>query len=321
MGLGTKSDTNIRKGFSYMKMGFNIGKTLKSIKRDRVLYFMLMPAIVYFIIFHLIPLAGMTLAFEDYRIIGKNVWVGSKYFEMLFSSPAFFGVLRNTVIISAMKILICFPIPIIFSLIVNEVRSVGFRKYVQSVIYLPHFLSWIVITGIWISLLSPSSGGYNLILNFFNIPSADFMTSKSAIRWVLVFSEMWRSTGWDSIIYLAAIMRINPSFYEAAYMDGATKIQQMRYITLPQLKSTIVTVFILNLGFFMNAGFDQVFNFMNDSVISVVDILDTFVYRIGLTNGQYSFATAASLFKGVMGVILIFSTHFISKKISGKGLW
>jgi putative aldouronate transport system permease protein len=244
-----------------------------------------------------------------------------KYFRMLFGSPAFLDVLKNTVIISAMKILICFPIPIILSLLINEVRSNGFRKYVQSVVYLPHFLSWVVIAGIWISLLSPSGGAVNVILNFFHIPSMDFMTNKGSIRWVFVFSEMWRSAGWDSIIYLAAIMNISPSYYEAAYIDGASHLQQMRYITLPELKSTIITVFILNLGFFMNAGFDQVFNFMNDSVISVVDILDTYVYRIGLLNGQYSFGTAASLFKGVLGVILIFSTHFISKKISGKGLW
>jgi putative aldouronate transport system permease protein len=147
------------------------------------------------------------------------------------------------------------------------------------------------------------------------------MTSKDHIRWVFVFSEMWRSAGWDSIIYLAAIMRISPKLYEAAYLDGATRIQQMKYITLPELKSTIVTVFILNLGFFMNAGFDQVFNFMNDSVISAVDILDTYVYRIGLLNGQYAYATAASLFKGIIGIVLILATHLISKRITGKGVW
>jgi len=147
------------------------------------------------------------------------------------------------------------------------------------------------------------------------------MTSKDQIRWVLVFSEMWRSAGWDSIIYLAAIMKISPSLYEAARMDGASGLQQMRYITLPEMSNTIITVFILNLGFFMNAGFDQVFNFMNDSVISVVDILDTYVYRIGILNGQYAYATAASLFKGVIGVVLIFGTHFLAKRLTGKGVW
>lgn len=321
--MENKSDLSIitNKNHNNSKLGLKLRRNFKSIKRDKIIYLMLLPTLVYFIIFNIIPLIGMKLAFEDFRIVGNNIWVGTKYFAMLFGSPAFLGVMANTVIISTMKILICFPIPIIFSLILNEVRGRKYRNYVQSVVYLPHFLSWVVIAGIWISLLSPSNGAVNQILGFFHIPSVDFMTDKGSIRWVLVFSEMWRSMGWDSIIYIAAIMKISPSFYEAAYIDGATRLQQMRYITLPELKSTIVTVFILNLGFFLNAGFDQVFNLMNDSVISSIDILDTFVYRIGLINGQYSFATAASLFKGVMGVILIFVTHLLSKKITGKGLW
>jgi putative aldouronate transport system permease protein len=294
---------------------------LTQMKRDWVLYVMLFPAILYFVIFHIIPLIGMKMAFQDYRIIGPNEWVGLKYFKMLFHSPAFYQVMKNTVIISTMKIIFVFPIPILLSLMTNEVRNLKYRKYVQSVIYLPHFLSWVVIAGVWISLLDPSGGGVNVIRNFFHLPSLDFMTSKDHIRWVLVFSEMWRSAGWDSIIYIAAIMKISPSLYEAAYMDGANQIQQMIHITLPELRNTIITVFILNLGFFMNAGFDQVFNMMNNSVISVVDILDTFVYRIGILNGQFAIATAASLFKGVIGMILIFGTHFISKRITGKGVW
>jgi len=291
------------------------------IKRDWVLYAMLLPALLYFSIFHVIPLIGMKLAFQDYRIIGDNVWVGLKHFKVLFSSPAFLDVLKNTIIISSMKVIFFFPIPIILSLIINEVRNGPFRKYVQSVIYLPHFLSWVVITGIWISLLSPVDGGINVIRNFFQLPSLDYMTSKDHIRWVLVISETWRSAGWDSIIYLAAIMKISPGLYEAAKIDGASSLQQMRYITIPELLSTVITVFILNLGFFMNAGFDQVFNMINDSVISVIDILDTYVYRIGILNGQYAYATAASLFKGIIGVVLILSTHFISKRVSGKGVW
>ena len=147
------------------------------------------------------------------------------------------------------------------------------------------------------------------------------MTSKNWIRWVLFASETWRSLGWDSIIYLAALMRISPSLYESADMDGAGALQKAWYITIPELGPTMITVFILNLGFFMSAGFDQVFNMMNDSVISVVDILDTYVYRIGLMNMQYSFSTAASLFKGVIGLILILSTHSMAKRITGKGLW
>jgi len=291
------------------------------VKKDWVIYLMLFPAILYFVIFNVIPIIGMKLAFQDYRVIGDNIWVGLKHFKVLFSSPAFFDVLQNTIIISSMKIIFFFPIPIVLSLMINELRNGPFRKYVQSVIYLPHFLSWVVIAGVWISLLSPDGGGINVIRNFFQLPSLDYMTSKDHIRWVLVFSEMWRSAGWDSIIYLAAIMKISPSLYEAARIDGASTFQQMRFITFPQLLSTVVVVFILNLGFFLNAGFDQVFNMINDSTISKIDILDTYVYRIGILNGQYAYATAASLFKGVIGVILILSTHFISKRLTGKGVW
>ncbi|MGG3507531.1 ABC transporter permease subunit [Paenibacillus lautus] len=296
-------------------------KVLRRLRQDWVLYAMLSLPLLYFFIFHIIPLYGMKLAFQDYRILGDHVWVGWKHFKTLFSSPAFTSVLQNTIIISLMKIVFVFPIPIMLSLLINEVRSSKYRKYVQSVVYLPHFLSWVVIAGIWISLLNPAEGGVNLIANFFQLPSVDYMTSKEHIRWVLVFSEIWRSAGWDSIIYLAAIMKISPGLYEAAKIDGATRLQQMRFITLPHLYSTVVTVFILNLGFFMNAGFDQVFNFMNDSIISRVDILDTYVYRIGIGNGQFAYATAASLFKGVIGIILILGTHFISKRFSGKGVW
>ncbi|RIX51227.1 sugar ABC transporter permease [Paenibacillus nanensis] len=296
-------------------------KALRRMRKDWVIYAMLFFPLLYFVIFHVIPLYGMKLAFQDYRILGDHVWVGWKHFKVLFSSPAFGSVMENTIIISLMKIIFVFPIPIALSLLINEVRSSKYRKYVQSVVYLPHFLSWVVIAGIWISLLNPTDGGVNLIANLFGIPSVDYMTSKEHIRWVFVVSEIWRSAGWDSIIYLAAILKISPGLYEAAKIDGASRLQQMIYITLPHLYSTIVTVFILNLGFFMNAGFDQVFNFMNDSVISVVDILDTYVYRIGIGNGQFAYATAASLFKGTIGIVLILGTHFISKRISGKGVW
>ncbi|MEG0439380.1 MAG: ABC transporter permease subunit [Solibacillus sp.] len=296
-------------------------KTLKRMRKDLILYVMLLPGFIYFTIFHIIPIVNMKLAFEDYKIIGENTWAGMKHFNTLFSSPAFLDVLQNTIIISSMKIIFIFPIPIILSLLINELRFGPYRKFIQSISYLPHFLSWVVIAGIWITLLNPADGAINVIRNFFNLPSIDFMTSKEHIRWVLVFSEMWRSAGWDTILYIAAILKISPSLYEAAKMDGASTFQQMRYITLPAMVSTVITVFILNLGFFMNAGFDQVFNLMNDSVLSVIDILDTYVYRIGLMNGQYAYATAASLFKGVIGLILILGTHFISKKITGKGVW
>ena len=229
--------------------------------------------------------------------------------------------MRNTLIISFMKYVLLFPLFVAFALVLNELRSTRFRKYVQVVSYLPHFLSWVVIAGIWIAFLNPTTGAVNQVLGWMGVGPIDFLTDKGAIRWVLFFSEAWRSLGWDSIIFFTAIIGIDPALFEAARMDGAGRWQLIRYITMPALVIPMTTVFILNLGFFMSAGFDQVFNFTNPAVSSVIDILDTYIYRIGLEQGQYSLATAVSLIKGAVGVILVLSTHFLSKRYTGKGVW
>jgi putative aldouronate transport system permease protein len=288
---------------------------------DKVLYLMLLPGMIYFLLFHVWPIVGMKLAFYEYRILGDNVYVGLKYFHDLFGTPLFSTVLANTLIISAMKLVLIFPIPILFALMLSELMNGVFRKAVQVIAYLPHFLSWVVIAGIWFEFLSPSTGAVNELLQLFGVPAHDFLTDKSAIRWVLVISEAWRSIGWDSIIFLAAIVGINPSLYEAAYVDGANRWHIVSRIIVPHLYIPMVTVFILNVGFIMNAGLDQVLNFTNASVNSRIDIIDTYVYRVGLINGQYSFATAANLFKSVIGVVLVLSTHFTSKKLTSKGAW
>ena len=293
----------------------------KQIKKDRMLYLLLLPAIIFFIVFHYCPILLTKLAFEDFKFVGPNVWVGLKHFKELFASGIFLSVLENTIIISTMKMVFIFPIPIILSLLINEVQHSKYRKYVQGVLFMPHFLSWVVIAGIFISLLSPTTGAINEIIVIMGGDPISFLTNTSWIRWILVISEMWRSAGWDSLFYIAAILRINQSLYEAARIDGAGRFKQMINITLPELKSTIAILFIMNLGFFMDAGFDQVFNLMNDSVTSTVDILDTYVYRIGLLNGEISYATAVGLFKGLIGIILIMGSHFVLKKKTGKGIW
>ncbi|MDR0267167.1 ABC transporter permease subunit [Paenibacillus sp.] len=294
---------------------------LKQIRADKILYLMLLPAIVFYALFHIWPIYEMKLAFYDYRIIGDDVFVGFKHFKELFNTPIFTQVIVNTLVISAMKMFLLFPLPILFALALNEFMNGGFRKTVQVVSYLPHFLSWVVIAGVWYEFLSPSTGAINQILTFFGLQPHDFLTEKSSIRWVLVASEAWRSLGWDSIIYLAAIIGISPTLYEAARVDGAGRWHIMTRIVLPHLFIPMVTIFILNIGFIMNAGLDQILNFKNDSVASHIDIIDTFVYRMGLLNGQYSLATAANLFKSVIGVVLVLSTHFLSKKMTGKGAW
>lgn len=296
-------------------------KTLQHMWKDRVLYLMLAPTLIYFLIFRVWPIINMRLAFCNYRAKGPWEFAGLKYFEMIFKSSTFMEILRNTLIISFMKYILLFPFFVIFALLLNEIRCGKFRKYVQIISYMPHFLSWVVIAGIWISMLSVSGGAVNQIMGWFGLDAVDFMTNKGTIRWVLFFSEGWRSLGWDSIVYFTAILAISPDLYEAATVDGAKRIDIIRYIILPALVVPMTTMFILNLGFFMTAGFDQVFNFTNQSVNSVIDILDTYVYRIGLESGQYSLATAVALIKGIVGVFLVLVTHLVSKKVTGKGVW
>ena len=296
-------------------------KTLQHMWKDRVLYLMLAPTLIYFLIFRVWPIINMRLAFCNYRAKGPWEFAGLKYFDMIFKSSTFMEILRNTLIISFMKYILLFPFFVIFALLLNEIRCGKFRKYVQIISYMPHFLSWVVIAGIWISMLSVSGGAVNQIMGSFGLDAVDFMTNKGTIRWVLFFSEGWRSLGWDSIVYFTAILAISPDLYEAATVDGAKRIDIIRYIILPALVVPMTTMFILNLGFFMTAGFDQVFNFTNQSVNSVIDILDTYVYRIGLESGQYSLETAVALIKGIVGVFLVLVTHLVSKKVTGKGVW
>lgn len=284
-------------------------------------YLMLLPGLIYFGIFHYFAFFEARLAFQEYRILGDNIWVGFKHFFTLFGSPVFLQVLANTFIISAMKIVFVFPLPIILALLLNELRGPRLRRGIQSVIYLPHFLSWVVIAGIFIAVLSPSDGAVNDLRAVFGLQPVAYMTEAGAIRWVVVFSEAWRSAGWDSLLYFAAIIAIDPQLYDAAEMDGASRWQKMRYITLPGIVPTIATLFILNVGLFLNAGFDQIFNLSNDAIRDRIDIIDTYVYRLGLQSGQFSLATAAGLFKGVVGMLMIVAAHNFSKKLTGKGVW
>jgi len=262
----------------------------------------------------------MRLAFYKYSARSDWQFVGFKYFSMIFSSPGFLSILKNTLIISFMKYILLFPFFVIFAILLNEMRMKGMRKLVQVISYLPHFLSWVVIAGIWISMLS-LFGGVNQILSVFRIEAKDFMTDRSIIRWILFYCEGWRSLGWDSIIFFTAILSIEPSLYEAAEIDGGSRWVIIRHIILPALITPMVTMFILNLGFFLNAGFDQVLNFSNDAVLSTIDILDTYIYRIGIQGGQYSLATAVSLVKGVVGLVLVLITHVVSKRLTGSGVW
>lgn len=309
-----------------MSRNGNVPKTrrrsfAKSVRQWWPYYLMMAPGLIFFVIFHYFPIWEAKIAFEQLRIIPPNIWVGIKHFQTLFSSPIFWQVLANTLILSTMKIVFFFPVPIITALLLNEIRGGAFRKFIQSAIYLPHFLSWVVIAGVFIAVLSPSDGAVNDIIGFFGMQPVSFMTDTGSIRWVLVFSEIWRSAGWDSLLYLAAIIAIDQELYDAAEIDGANRWQKIRYVTMPGIVPTIATLFILNAGMFLNADLNQVINFSNDVVRSKIDIIDTYVYRIGLQTGEYSLATAAGLFKAVLGMLMIVAAHLLSKRLTGKGVW
>ena len=281
---------------------------------------MLLPGVIFFVIWHYVPIWNAKMAFEQVRIIPPNIWVGLKNFQLLFSSAVFYQVIWNTLIISTMKIVFIFPVPIIVALMLNEVRSGPLRKTIQSAVYLPHFLSWVVISGIFIALLAPS-GSVNDIARAVGLQPVNYMTNTGAIRWVLVVSEIWRSAGWDSLLYLAAIFAIDPQLYEAAEMDGANRWQKIWHVTIPGIVPTIATLFILNMGMFLSADLNQIINMQNAVNASTIDILDTYVYRMGLLTGEYALATAAGLFKAVIGMILVVTSHLVSKRLTGKGLW
>ena len=282
---------------------------------------MAVPGLIYFLVFHYFPSTRRASPSRTTRIFGDNLWVGLKHFQTLFTSQVFWQVLANTLIISGMKFVFVLPIPIIVALLLNEVRQGALRKFVQSAIYLPHFLSWVVVAGIFIALLSPTGGAVNQIIAGLGFRPINFMTDTGTIRWVLVFSEIWRSAGWDSLLYLAAILAIDPQLYDAAEMDGANRWQKIRDITLPGIAPTIATLFILNAGLFLSADLNQVINMQNDVNLRTIDILDTYVYRIGLQTGEYSLATAAGVFKAVFGMLLIVASHFVAKRLTGKGVW
>ncbi|MGI6654078.1 MAG: ABC transporter permease [Christensenellales bacterium] len=296
----------------------------KAVRMHWDLLLLMVPVVVYYVVFAYIPMSGIVIAFKEFRLldgIWKSPWVGLKQFRILFNTPSFFEVLRNTVVISSLRIVFGFPAPIILALLLNELRSQPFKRVVQTISYLPHFLSWVVLAGILIPFLSPSSGPINVLLVKMGLKPIYFLGQPNTFVPTIIATGIWQSFGWGSIIYLAAISGISPELYESALLDGANRFQCMRYITLPSIAPTIVVLFILNTGSILNGGFDQIFNLYNDAVMSVADILDTYVYRRGLTGLQYSFAAAVGLFKNAVGFIFVFGTNMIARRLGEASLW
>ena len=299
---------------------------VRAYKKYASLELMFLPVLLYFVVFKYIPMGGIVIAFKDFKIsrgIWGSEWVGVQNFAIAFRTSTFLRSMRNTLIISGLKLLFGFPAPILLALMLNEVTHKRYQRMVQTISYLPHFLSWVVLAGMFQQLLSPNNGAVNYLLRHFfgRQEPIFFLGDNSYFRGTLVATDIWKNVGWASIIYLATIAGIDPALYEAASCDGATRFQCTFFITLPLLAPTIVVMLILNVGSIMDAGFDQIFNLYNSAVYDSSDIIDTYVYRIGINDMKYDMSTAVGLFKNIVGFILVVGTNMIAKRLSGEGIW
>lgn len=300
---------------------------LQRMKPYAPLYLMLLPGLALIIIFCYGPMYGLQIAFKDYNIglgIWDSPWVGLKHFTKFFGTDAALRALTNTIIISFLKLIFSFPMPILLAIVLNEIGNQTFKRVAQTISYLPHFISWIIVASLLNNLLSPSTGAINAIIQQLGGESIYFLADENWFRPILVISNIWKEIGWSSVVYLAALSGIDPSLYEAAIVDGATRVQRITRITLPSIMPIATIMLILSMGSIMSAGFDQVFNLYSPQVYDVGDILDTYVYRKGLVDMSYSFSTAVGLFKSVVGLILVVTVNVLAKKLSpdhDAGLW
>ncbi|NHN32969.1 sugar ABC transporter permease [Paenibacillus sp. S3N08] len=296
----------------------------QGIKRDKILYLLMLPGLLFFLIFKYIPMWGIIISFQDYSPymgIMASHWVGFEHFTRFFANPDFLILFRNTMMISLLSLVFFFPIPIFLALLLSEVNNKVFKRIVQSIVYLPHFLSWVVVVGITFLLFSQSSGMINLALEYFGFAKIDFLSNVNLFWGMLTLQNIWKDTGWGTIIFLAAIAGIDPQQYEAARIDGANRLRQTWHITLPAIRSVIVVLFILRIGQIMDVGFEQVFLMMNGAVSEVADVFETYVYRIGIQGGQLSYSTAVGLFKSVVGLILVIAANRIAKRFGEEGIY
>lgn len=296
----------------------------KFVWRNRPLYIMLVPGLLFFLIFKYIPLAGSVIAFQDYNLFKgflHSNWVGFKWFEQLFTFPRFTRLLENTLLISLYQIVFAFPAPIILASLLNELRQMAFKRTIQTVVYLPHFLSWTIVYGLAYMMFSTQTGMINNFIQALGGDVINFLQSTELFRSVVVGSGIWKEMGWSAIIFLAALAGINPSLYEAAKIDGAGRWKQYVHVTLPGLLPAITILLLLKIGHVMDVGFEQIYVFLSPMTYSVGDIFDTYAYRAGILGGQFSLTTAIGMFKSVIGFLLLVIANRISRAITGESLY
>ncbi|WJH36555.1 ABC transporter permease subunit [Paenibacillus aurantius] len=297
---------------------------LRALKRYRWYYLMMVPGIAYYLIYHYWPMAGLLIAFKKYNILGGiwgSPWVGLDNFRELFNTPDFFRLIKNTLVISLYRILFNMVPDVMLALILNELRVKWFKKWVQTITYGPYFLSWVIVYGLVFAFFAPEAGLVTTWMRDSGMQSIDFLTNKDLFRPMLIITDIWKSTGFGAIIYLAALAAINQELYEAAVVDGAGRWRQMWHITLPGIREVFILLLILRIGHILDAGFDQVYIFLNSRVLETGDIIDTWVFRRGIEQLDYSVAAAVGLFKSVIGFLLVISANKLSKKVGGSGIW
>jgi len=292
--------------------------------KNRWLYLLLLPGLLYFIVFKYLPMWGIVIAFMDYQpflgVMGSP-WVGFEHFEMLVTDPSFIMLFRNTLILAVYNILFFFPLPIVVALLLHEVRHSLYKRLVQTVIYVPHFVSWVIVIGIAYIFFTTEGGLVNELIAFLGGDKIPFLTSSGWFRTMIMSEIVWKETGWGTIIFLAAIAGVDPQLYEAARMDGAGRVRQLWHVTLPAIRSTIVILLILRLGNFLDTGFEQIFLSLNATTREVGEVFDTYVYRLGLQEGRYSYSTAIGLFKSVIGLIMLAGANYLAKRLGEEGVY
>lgn len=296
----------------------------KYLFKYRYLYLMLLPGLVFLILFKYVPMYGVIIAFKNFNF--KKGIFGSpfnhfQHFKNLFASARFYRVLGNSLALSIIRLVFSFPVPIILALLLNEMRLVWCKRVCQTMMYLPHFISWVVLAGIATNFLSMTDGLVNDMIAATGASRINFLGSTKWFRFVIVTTHIWKEAGWGTVIYLATLSGINPEYYEAARVDGASRLQQICYVTLPGLASTIVILLVLQIGGLMSNGFEQIYLFQNDLNLSVSDVFETYTYQIGISSGQYSYSTAVGLFKNLVGMVLVLGSNRIAKKLGGATLY
>ncbi len=307
-----------------MEQTSKLRSTLRYINKKKYLYLLLIPGVAYFLIFNYIPMYGIIIAFKDFNFakgILASDWVGLDHFRYMFGLSDFYKVFWNSFYLGILRLIFGFPFPIILALLINEIRNRVYQKITQTIIYLPHFISWVVIGGILVNFLSPSWGLVNLFFKQIGIEPIFFLADEQYFRPIVILSSIWKESGWGTIIYLAAIAGINTELYEAAEIDGANKLQRLWHITLPCIKSTVVVMLILRLGQIMGNGFEQIFVLQNPMNLGVAEVFETYTYRVGILGGRFSFGTTVGLFTSVIGTIFLLISNKVASLLKEDGIW